>query len=605
MRTLPSAILIYAACGASFADLWGNLNIAGRYALLQSFPKGGDIHNHLSGTGQAEKWLEFGRKKVFWTRHSITATGNGQSAVLWETIPACEYREKPKAERKQFKRLDKLSKDDQEKWVEAVRVLGKAKPRAQFYEQSFKVLGGLTDNLYVKTEILVYWIKQLGSENAVYLETMTGLNFVESTRDGCKTVDKNDAWQHIRQRLEQPDVTSSQVQVYFQHHVPRTHKAKLRLEKTISFLNSGYFPKWVGGNLVGPEHDDRGALDVLLDEHISAELSTCERCRWSVHAGELRSKNRNVLDAIEKFNASRIGHGLNWFDDGAIMKDTLASLRKRDILIETNLISNKVLEILEYFQDHPLKKLLKLNIPTCLSTDDSAMWGSTLTDEYMLAAELLPKESLFRHFRQMGLNSLKYSFAPENVKKRQIQAYKNRLEQFERDWLDLKEFPAKDMRTPHQVSTFACTQWPVLCPSKRVDFEWCAKNFRGLTGLATIHKYWKWFRISMFPMDTGLENIEIPLWMRNLGDWIRFLVAPPAKIVAPPAKIDHVSRWFRVSIVPPLEIGPVRIEISLWMRNLVSGDWMRILVGVVGGGGMVGAKLYFAALPRRVAAPIQ
>ena len=322
----------------------------------------------------------------------------------------------------------------------------------------------------------------MGNENARYVETMTSLKFQER----CEEVDQLWAQDYIEHRLQQADVRHSQVTVYFQQYVPRTHPlAQERLQNVISFLGSGHFPRWVGGNIVGPEHDDRGCLDLLDSRNISSQLSECKRCRWSVHAGELRCKNRNVLEAIKKFNASRIGHGINWFDDGQIMAETLRGLRARDILIESKLISNKALAILKRSQDHPLPRFLEENIATCLSSDDSAMWGSTLTDEYMLAADLLPEESLLPAFIQMGLNSLNYAFAPEHIKKNLVRQYWERAEQFYASCLTAN--PEKScFETRQPMSVFACTQWPDLCLmdrgneqnlARKAYQEWCQGPF--------------------------------------------------------------------------------------------------------------------------------
>ena len=411
---------------------------------------------------------------------------SSRGAVLWETIPACKHAQLERQERGQFKQLQELSKTEQKEWVNNVLVLERGKgedSRHHFYDKSFKVLGGLTDNLYVKTEILVYWMKQLGKENAVYLETMTGLKFDKN----CSEVKQSDALSYIEKRLRETDAVDSGVVVYFQQHVPRTHDhAQQRLLKVISFLDSGNFPRWVGGNIVGPEHDDRGSLDLLVTPKISAHLSACKSCRWSVHAGELRCKNWNVLDAIEKFNASRIGHGLNWLDDGNIMEETLKRVRTRDILIETNLVSNKALDILGA-KEHPLLRFLQHHISTCLCTDDSAMWGSTLTDEYMLAATLIPSEKLFDAFFQMGFDSLKYSFAPEDEKHILLDQYQNRINEFSQSCLgNLNETSAEDCyQTPNSISKFACAEWEGLCPNKQMqpniwDMIWCALYVRGL-----------------------------------------------------------------------------------------------------------------------------
>ena len=110
--------------------------------LFVNFPKGGDIHNHLSGTGHAETWLEFGsnetltRGEFFYTRHEVNAE-SGEHAVLWETIPECMLEQLPPLEQRQFRLLQHLSETDRRSWVNQVMVLGRKDPREHFYSTSF------------------------------------------------------------------------------------------------------------------------------------------------------------------------------------------------------------------------------------------------------------------------------------------------------------------------------------------------------------------------------------------------------------------------------------------------------------------------------------
>lgn len=77
--------------GQQFARLWQKLDINRRYALLHLLPKGGDIHNHVAGTGDASKWLEFGSRlpgtrEEFFTRYVLSGE---ESKVQWETVAKC------------------------------------------------------------------------------------------------------------------------------------------------------------------------------------------------------------------------------------------------------------------------------------------------------------------------------------------------------------------------------------------------------------------------------------------------------------------------------------------------------------------------------------
>ncbi|MEJ1972057.1 MAG: hypothetical protein WDM96_06160 [Lacunisphaera sp.] len=55
------------------------------------------------------------------------------------------------------------------------------------------------------------------------------------------------------------------------------------------------------------------------------------------------------------------------------------------MLVEINLISNRLLEYTPDLAKHPFPEYLRTGIPVCLNTDDRGMWDSNLTDEYYTA----------------------------------------------------------------------------------------------------------------------------------------------------------------------------------------------------------------------------
>ena len=145
------------------------------------------------------------------------------------------------------------------------------------------------------------------------------------------------------------------------------------------------------------------------------------------------------------------------------MADTLGALRARNILVETNLISNKALGILKDFKSHPLPAFLVNGIGTCLNTDDSAMWRSKLTDEYMLATELLPEQNLLQIFIDMGLRSLQHAFAPEMVKRRLVHHFSEQVRQFVDTLSCLMDQSCPEKLPRPQPSFYACYEWPSIC----------------------------------------------------------------------------------------------------------------------------------------------
>src|SRR6266849_5163532 len=93
-----------------------------------------------------------------------------------------------------------------------------------------------------------------------------------------------------------------------------------------------------------------------------------------IHAGEIGGPEK-IREAIELLGAERIGHGIAALNDPELM-DLLADRR---------------------IEEHPLPEFLRHGIPVVLSTDDPAMFHTTLCEEYANAARMgLHEEELIR-----------------------------------------------------------------------------------------------------------------------------------------------------------------------------------------------------------------
>jgi len=99
------------------------------------------------------------------------------------------------------------------------------------------------------------------------------------------------------------------------------------------------------------------------------------------HAGEACGPE-SIRDAVELLGAERIGHGLTAIRDPGVM----ALLRERRIPVEVCPSSNVSTGLIARFQDHPLPKFLEAGLVVTLNSDDPAMFGTTLQEEFLQAA---------------------------------------------------------------------------------------------------------------------------------------------------------------------------------------------------------------------------
>src|SRR6266478_6515680 len=124
-----------------------------------------------------------------------------------------------------------------------------------------------------------------------------------------------------------------------------------------------------------------------------------------MHAGEVGGPEK-IREAIELLGAERIGHGIAAIHDPALM-DFLA---ERKIPLEVCPGSNMKTAALARqlrredvrIEDHPLPKLLRHGIPIVLSTDDPAMFHTTLLEEYLNAARMGLQEDELTQIVEMG-----------------------------------------------------------------------------------------------------------------------------------------------------------------------------------------------------------
>ena len=124
--------------------------------------------------------------------------------------------------------------------------------------------------------------------------------------------------------------------------------------------------------------------------------------RLTAHAGESMGPE-SVWAALE-LGAERIGHGIASVHDAALMRH----LRDRDIPLEICITSNLVTGVVKRVEEHPIRRLYDAGVPIVLNTDDPAMFGCSLTEEYRLAARVFGFTEA--ELRAIAGNGFRYAF---------------------------------------------------------------------------------------------------------------------------------------------------------------------------------------------------
>ncbi|HKI26189.1 MAG TPA: adenosine deaminase [Candidatus Sulfotelmatobacter sp.] len=130
--------------------------------------------------------------------------------------------------------------------------------------------------------------------------------------------------------------------------------------------------------------------------------------RLTAHAGET-GPPESVWGALN-LHAERIGHGLTAAQDA----DLIEELAYRQIPVEICLTSNLRTGVCKAIAEHPTKSYFDQGVMITLNTDDPALFGTTLSQEYQLAQETFGFTD--EHLRELARNSFEASFLPAEKK---------------------------------------------------------------------------------------------------------------------------------------------------------------------------------------------
>jgi aminodeoxyfutalosine deaminase len=136
----------------------------------------------------------------------------------------------------------------------------------------------------------------------------------------------------------------------------------------------------IGLGIGGIEAGRAPYRDVIRDVFAAAAAAGLHRVP---HAGETTGPE-TVWEAIDFLHAERIGHGIRSVDDPALV----GYLRERQLPVDVSPTSNVRTRCVPSLTAHPLPSMLDAGLFVTLNSDDPPMFGTSLTGEYLAAAEL-------------------------------------------------------------------------------------------------------------------------------------------------------------------------------------------------------------------------
>jgi len=130
-----------------------------------------------------------------------------------------------------------------------------------------------------------------------------------------------------------------------------------------------------------------------------------------------------VREAVHICGANRIGHGTRLIEDPELTQ----YVNDRRIALEVCLTSNVQTRVADSYETHPLREYFDRGLNVTLNTDNRLMSGTTLTDEYVHAAERLG--FTVDELAGIALNGFESAFLPWEERVMLIEEASDRIEE--------------------------------------------------------------------------------------------------------------------------------------------------------------------------------
>src|SRR6185437_9555571 len=383
-------------------------------AFLRKMPKGGDLHNHLSGAVYAESYLQYAiHAKLCIDRKALVFT-QPPCDEAHDTVAAETALSNPLLYR--FL-IDALSMRD----FRPFSALGISESGEDHFFATFGRFG-VVSRAHTG-EMLAEVASRAGRQNESYLELTIGLDRVSAPlaaklgwtddlnemRSRLSSAGIDSAVPQIRKRLDDAEAEKNRllacddvshadpgckVTIRYIYEVYRgTPREQVFAEIMTGFAMAKADPRYVAVNPVMPEDGYISMRDYDLHMKMFDYFHKLyPKVHLTEHAGELAAGlvppgglRSHIRDAVEQGHAQRIGHGVDIMEEDHPI-ELLREMAKKKIAVEICLTSNDL--ILGISGDrHPFPAYRKYGVPVAIATDDEGVSRSDMTHEYLRAVE--------------------------------------------------------------------------------------------------------------------------------------------------------------------------------------------------------------------------
>lgn len=403
--------------------------------FMRNFPKGADLHNHLSGAIYAESMLD-------WAAKDGLCVSLKDSSVLAKSCPhpapgQIAARDVSSSESIENQMIDALSMRD---FVPT----GNDRSGHDHFFATFGRFDALERDH--QGDMLAEALDRAASDHITYVELMVSPGLGKMIAAGAHLPLSGDDFTKahaallpqipalVQQARADTDQMEKQAQAVLKCNTAEAHPgcgvAVRYLFQTLRILppgmvyaqlDAGYAtvkadPRFVGVNIVAPEDDPISMRDYDLHMKMFRFLNgVYPGVNLSLHAGELTlglvptdGLRHHIRAAIEVAGAKRIGHGVDVASEDNT-SDLLAEMARQHVMVEINLTSND--EILGVRgAAHPFSLYRRAGVPMAFSTDDEGVSRGDLTQEYLRAVQTY--DLSYSELRQFSRTGLEYAFVP-------------------------------------------------------------------------------------------------------------------------------------------------------------------------------------------------
>ena len=147
------------------------------YTFLYALPKGGDLHNHLSG-GVLSEWLwdatlaQADKGYTYYTKvriencenYGTNEFGMAPYLLLFRNLQASNYDKLDACEKREYKRLQDLSPREKAGWLDSIRLDQPYEGRNEFFGAHWQRLNDVSNNPYIWADMMVRDMQAFGAE---------------------------------------------------------------------------------------------------------------------------------------------------------------------------------------------------------------------------------------------------------------------------------------------------------------------------------------------------------------------------------------------------------------------------------------------------------